>query len=363
MHNTPRGLYIHIPFCEKKCAYCDFYSSFPLKKSVNEYVTSLKREIKKWGGELGCPIDTIYIGGGTPSLLGGEIISLIECVRDNFKVLKDAEITVEINPSSAFDFLEYACSAGVNRISIGVQSGSDATLKTLGRTHTVKDSINTVNRARELGFDNISVDLMIGLPQSCAQTLNRDIDFIISLMPDHISSYILKVEENTAFAKIRDNLNLPDDDQIADQYLYMCDCLKRAGFEHYEISNFARFGKHSRHNLKYWRCGEYLGLGASAHSYINGERFYYPRDLKGYINAPQIISEGSGGTAEEKFVLGIRLSEGVDLVEIFGRVSDDMKVKIQEFEKHGYINAQLPHISLTERGMLISNSIITELLL
>lgn len=363
MHNTPRGLYIHIPFCEKKCAYCDFYSSFPLKKSVNEYVTSLKREIKKWGGELGCPIDTIYIGGGTPSLLGGEIISLIECVRDNFKVLKDAEITVEINPSSAFDFLEYACSAGVNRISIGVQSGSDATLKTLGRTHTVKDSINTVNRARELGFDNISVDLMIGLPQSCAQTLNRDIDFIISLMPDHISSYILKIEENTAFSLNRGKLDLPDDDRIADEYLYMCKRFKESGFEHYEVSNFTRFGKKSRHNLKYWCGEEYLGLGASAHSYINGKRFYYPRDLKGYINSPEIILDGEGGTAQERFMLGMRLSEGVDLSEIFGTIPDEVKSRVEKLEKYGYIKAQMPHISLTESGMLISNSIITELLL
>ncbi len=362
LHKDNIGLYIHIPFCEKKCAYCDFYSCIPLADVINEYLSSLEKQIKKWGGELGCPIDTLYIGGGTPSLLGDKIIPLIENVRDNFCVSENAEITAELNPCSAEGFLRSARLAGVNRLSVGVQSGSDKMLKILGRKHTCEDAVSTVKTARALGFDNISVDLMIGLPESDVKSLEADINFILSLNPDHISAYILKIEEKTAFAKRADALNLPDDDQIAEQYLYMCDRLKNAGFLHYEISNFAKPNKLSQHNLKYWQCREYLGLGPAAYSYIGGKRFYYPRDLKGFINSPQIISDGGGGSADERLMLGLRLSEGVDLSEIYGDIPPEISQKISALTKAGYIKAQLPRISLTDSGMLISNSIITELL-
>ena len=198
---NPLGLYIHIPFCEKKCNYCDFYSAFYNKDILISYLTTLKGEINKWGGAINRPIDTIYIGGGTPSLLSEEIIPLLDCVKANFTVLDNAEITVEANPSSSGDFLEFAKRAGVNRLSIGVQSGCDDTLKTLGRTHTSRDAATTVQKARRLGFDNISLDLMIALPNSNIDTLKKDIDFILSLNPEHISSYILKIEQNTAFFK------------------------------------------------------------------------------------------------------------------------------------------------------------------
>ena len=320
MHKDNIGLYIHIPFCEKKCAYCDFYSCIPSEDVINEYLSALEKQIKKWGGELSCPIDTLYIGGGTPSLLGEKIIPLIENVRDNFYLSENAEITAELNPCSAKGFLRSARIAGVNRLSIGVQSGSDKMLKVLGRNHTREDAINTVKQARELGFDNISVDLMIGLVESDINSLKADIDFILCLNPDHISSYILKIEEKTAFAKMADKLNLPDDDQIAEQYLYMCERLKSAGFEHYEISNFAKPKKQSRHNLKYWQCREYLGLGPAAHSYIGGERFYYPSNLKDFINSPQLISDGNGGDSKERLMLGLRLSEGIDLTEIYSEI-------------------------------------------
>ena len=168
------GLYIHIPFCEKKCNYCDFYSAFYNKDTLSVYLTALKGEIKKWGGKLDRPIDTVYIGGGTPSLLGEEIIPLLDCVKANFTVLDKAEITVEANPSSSDDFLEFAKCAGVNRLSIGVQSGCDDTLKTLGRTHTSRNAATTVQKARRLGFDNISLDLMIAFPNSNLQTLKND---------------------------------------------------------------------------------------------------------------------------------------------------------------------------------------------
>ena len=359
---NPLGLYIHIPFCEKKCNYCDFYSAFYNKDTLNVYLDALKGEIKKWGGKLHRPIDTIYIGGGTPSLLGKEIISLTDCIKESFTVLKNAEFTVEVNPSSSDNFLKYAKTAGVNRLSVGVQSGCDDTLKILGRTHTAQDAMLTVNAARELGFDNISLDLMIALPHSSTVTLKSDIDFILSLHPEHISAYILKIEQNTVFSKKYDTLHLPDDDATAEQYLLMCDRLQNSGFEHYEISNFSREGMTGRHNMKYWTTQDYLGIGPAAHSCVSGKRFYYPRDLQGFIKQPKIISDGAGGDSAERLMLGLRLSEGVNLEKIYGEIPESIKNKITLLEKAGYIKANLPHISLTDSGMLISNSIITELL-
>lgn len=359
---NPLGLYIHIPFCERKCNYCDFYSAFYNKDTLSVYLSALKGEISKWGGNINRPIDTVYIGGGTPSLLGEEIISLLHSIKENFTILPDAEITVEANPSSSGDFLSFVKTAGVNRLSIGVQSGCDKTLKTLGRTHTVNDARKTVANARELGFENISVDLMIALPDSNIDTLQKDIDFILSLEPEHISSYILKVEPNTVFAKKYDGLNLPDDDDTAEQYLYMCKAFQKNGYNHYEISNFAKGDKLSLHNLKYWVGKDYLGLGPAAHSCLDGKRFYYPRDLQGFIKNPQTVPDGESGDKSEKLMLGLRLSRGVDLHQIYGEIPEDIKKKIDLLEQAGYIKANLPYISLTDSGMLISNSIITELL-
>lgn len=356
------GLYIHIPFCEKKCNYCDFYSAFYNKDTLGVYLTALKGEIKKWGGQTDRPIDTIYIGGGTPSLLGEEIISLACCIRENFNVLENAEFTVEVNPSSSGEFLTFAKSAGVNRLSIGVQSGSDETLKILGRTHTATEAALTVKKARSLGFDNISLDLMIALPGSDNQTLEKDIDFILSQNPEHISSYILKIEQNTVFSKKYDTLNLPDEEAAAEQYLFMCRKLQNNGYNHYEISNFAKENYESRHNLKYWICDDYIGIGPAAHSCFEGKRFYYPRDLKGFIQNPQTVFDGDSGSKEETLMLALRLSRGVDLSKIYNEIPQSIKDKINLFEKAGYIKANLPHISLTDSGMLVSNSIITELL-
>ena len=359
---NPLGLYIHIPFCERKCNYCDFYSAFYNKDTLSVYLSALKGEIKKWGGTINRPIDTIYIGGGTPSLLGEDIISLLGCIKENFKVLSDVEITVEVNPSSSSEFLCFAKMAGVNRLSIGVQSGCDDTLKILGRTHTSAEAEATVKKAREIGLDNISVDLMIALPDSNLQTLKRDIDFILSLNPTHISAYILKIEQNTVFAKKYDTLNLPDDDDTAEQYLYMCETLEKNGYNHYEISNFSCLNKESRHNMKYWTGDDYLGLGPAAHSCVDGKRFYYPRDLQGFIKNPQTTPDGNSGDKSEKLMLGLRLSSGVDLSQIYGKIPEDIKKKINLLENAGYIKADLPHISLTDSGMLISNSIIAELI-
>ena len=353
---TNLGLYLHIPFCKRKCAYCDFYSAVFTEELVAKYITALKREIKQWGGKTNRPIDTIYLGGGTPSLLNSRLPDLLETVKRNFNVTHGAEITLEINPQSDIEtVLQNAKRTGINRLSIGAQSGNDDTLRVLGRTHTKADTETAVKIARALGFSNISLDLMIGLPNSSLESLKLDLDFLIALNPEHISAYILKIEPNTAFEKRENTLGLPSEDDVCDQYLFMCDYLEAKGYLHYEISNFAKQGFESRHNLKYWHCEEYLGLGPCAHSYIDGKRFYYPRDLKAFINGNAPLSDGEGGSDQEKLMLALRLKDGID-----GNILPKDKTKI--FVENGFAEVTDGKFSLTDKGMLVSNQIITELL-
>lgn len=353
---TNLGLYLHIPFCKRKCAYCDFYSAVFTKELLVKYTEALKREIKQWGGKINRPIDTIYLGGGTPSLLNEHLPELLDCVRQNFSVTAGAEITLEVNPQSdIYEILRNAKKAGINRLSIGVQSGNNDELLLLGRTHTKEDAKNAVEIARTLGFSNISLDLMLGLPHSNTNTLKQDLDFLISLNPEHISAYILKIETNTAFERQEKTLGLPDDDGVCDQYLFMCEYLGSKGYSHYEISNFAKPDFESRHNLKYWKCEEYLGLGPSAHSFIDGNRFYYPRDLKAFINGNSPLPDGEGGSEEEKLMLSLRLKDGVN-----ADILPKNKTKI--FVENGFAEIKNGKFALTDKGMLVSNQIITELL-
>ncbi len=353
---TNLGLYLHIPFCKRKCAYCDFYSAVFSEELVAKYITALKREIKQWGGKINRPIDTIYLGGGTPSLLNSYLPELIGSIKENFNVTDDAEITLEVNPQSDIEqVLQNVKQARVNRLSIGVQSGNNEQLKTLGRTHSKEDAANAIRIARTLGFSNISLDLMIGLPQSNLDSLRQDLDFLTALNPEHISAYILKIEPNTAFEKQEDSLGLPSEDSVCDQYLFMCDYLQNKGYSHYEISNFAKPNFESRHNLKYWNCEEYLGLGPSAHSFVDGRRFYYPRDLKAFINGNTPLPDGKGGSEEEKLMLALRLKGGVN-AEILPQNKTEL------FVKNGFAEIKNGNFFLTNKGMLVSNQIITELL-
>lgn len=352
--DKPLGLYLHIPFCEKKCAYCDFYSACVTDTVQDSYVTALILEIKKWGGLIDRPIDTIYVGGGTPSVLGDRIEKILLAVKDNFKILQNAEITAEVNPASAVEeFLSIAKRSGVNRLSVGVQSANDDELKVLGRTHTVRQSEQTVKTARKMGFDNISLDLMICLPDSNIKSLENNLDFICSLKPEHISAYMLKIEPDTKFSKL--TLNLPDEDMQANQYLYMCKYLEEKGYLHYEISNFALKGRESRHNLKYWTQKEYIGIGPSAHSFLDGKRFYYKRDLKGFIKKAEIINDGLGGDRQEEIMLRLRLKDGIKINNA------DRVVYFSKLKEAGYININGERLSLTNKGMLLSNSIITQI--
>lgn len=363
---NPLGLYLHIPFCKGKCAYCDFYSVFVNDRLLDNYTQALIREIKQWGGNINRPIDTIYLGGGTPSLLARRLPKVLEAVKNSFSVTENAEITLEMNPEGDTEkLLEYAIKAGVNRLSIGAQSSNDEELAVLGRKHTAKDTVNAVNTARRMGFKNISLDIMLGLPHSDIESLEKNLKFITDLNPEHISAYILKVEENTLFYKKQAELNLPDDDLSAEQYLQMCEYLKNKGYSHYEISNFAKAEFQSRHNLKYWNLEDYLGIGPAAHSCVEGKRFYYPRNLKAFISGNTPIPDGDGGTKEEYIMLALRTNKGINLQDFghFGlNLSEQFLKKCEIFEKNGLLVKTDDRIFLTDTGMLLSNSIITELL-
>ena len=360
------GLYIHIPFCERKCNYCSFYSFKPEDSQREKYVQSLCAEIKKWGVRNARPINSIYLGGGTPSLLSqNELEDIFSAIRENFEITKDCEVTCEVNPNSADLFLEYAAKMGVNRVSVGIQSSNDEELKVLGRLHTFSEAKATIDSAKKLGISNISVDIMLGLPDSSLRSLENSVKSILELKPKHISAYILKVEEGTNFEKIEGTLNLPNDDEVSEQYIFLCDLLRKNGYNHYEISNFALDGFESRHNNKYWLCEEYIGIGPSAHSFYEGNRFYYSSSLEDFIEGKEPIFDEVGGDTEEFIMLRLRLSRGLEFNELektFGKVlTEDFYKTARLLEKNNLVTLDSDRISLTDKGMLVSNSIITKL--
>ncbi len=359
---TNLGLYIHTPFCKGKCNYCDFYSFAAKKGELDSYTLRVTDALKEWGVRLGRPIDSLYLGGGTPSLLGGENIKRIVMAAKTAFGFEEPEITLECNPADdIFDTLKAAREAGVNRLSIGVQSGIDRELSALGRRHTAADAVRTVMDARAAGFDNISLDLMIGLPGSTTDTVSESISFVCGLDPQHVSVYILKIEEGTPFAK--NGVISPSDEEVEKQYLFTVKSLEERGFLQYEISNFAKVGFESRHNKKYWNCEEYLGIGPAAHSFINGRRFYYPRDIGRFMEGCQTVPDGSGGDANEYIMLRLRLSEGIIFEEYKKRFGDFPKDKIKKAEllaRHGLITLKKDGFCLTKKGFLLSNSVIGE---
>lgn len=333
---------------------------------LNKYTQALKKCIESRGGSFCRPVDTVYLGGGTPSLLKVRLPDLLNKVRRCFNVEDNAEITLEANPDEEFEeAVKYAAAAGVNRLSIGVQSGNDGELALLGRTHTAYEAEKAFDTARKSGFDNISLDIMLGLPNSDEKSLERSLRFITGLDPEHISAYILKLEPNTRLFHERGKFNFPDDDAVAAQYLFMCEYLKEKGYGHYEISNFCKPGRYSRHNLKYWDCREYLGLGPGAHSFICGERFYYPRDLRAFINGCAPTSDGVGGDIEEYLMLRLRLKDGIRFNELKSRYKTELPQRLIDkariYERNGLVSFDGDGFFLTDNGMLVSNSIITEL--
>lgn len=371
------GLYIHVPFCKKKCPYCDFYSVYPKKLSADSYMSALSAEMEKYKGEK---VRTVYFGGGTPSLMGEAwLVSALEMVKDIFLVDSHAEITLEVNPGDLHDgFFSSLNKAGFNRVSIGMQSGDDNALAALGRRHTKDDTVNTVKAAKQGGFKNISLDVMLAIPDMTEKKLRETLEFAVWLNVPHISAYILKIEEGTPFAKGESRLNLPCGDDAADFYFQTVEALNSQGFIQYEISNFSKPGYESRHNLLYWECREYLGFGPSAHSFYKGKRFYYPRDLEEFLKNPQTIADGSGGDIAEYIMLKLRLAKGVSRRELEtqfagGGKAFDMLLKQAEKCPPEYMKIlksqsrklQPQHdetLALTAKGFAMSNAVLSVLL-
>ncbi|MBO4339330.1 MAG: radical SAM family heme chaperone HemW [Clostridia bacterium] len=367
MTTNPVGLYLHIPFCEKKCRYCDFYSFSADENTKQAYVNELIRRIDKYGETLKCKADTLYIGGGTPSLLAPVQIERLVSEAKKVFLTDDAEITVEANPHSSLpEFLKAAAASGVNRMSFGLQSSNENELRFLGRKATPAELENAVKSAFSAGIENISADLMIGLEGQSESSLLKSAEFALGLGVKHISAYILKLEENTPLYKMRDCLALPDEDETANLYLSLCDYLTSKNTLQYEISNFSFRGFESRHNLKYWRCEEYLGIGASAHSFINGRRFYFTRDINAFLNGNEPVPDGDGGGEEEYIMLKLRLAQGINFDEFEKRFShpfdEKKKEKARLLKEKGLVNIDESGVSLTRNGFLLSNSVICELI-
>lgn len=361
------GLYIHIPFCKHKCPYCDFFSGNANENAFDNYVIELKDKIKYWSEKTKRDVATVYFGGGTPSVLGADrLCDTLDFIKFNFNIQNNAEITVEVNPDSAktIDFEKmYAC--GFNRISMGMQTAVEDELRLLGRIHSIDDAKTSVERAKSAGFNNISLDLMMGIPNQTIESLEKSISFCADCEVTHISSYILKIEENTPFYKVQNKLKLADDDMQAEMYLKAVEMLDSLGYKQYEISNFAKQGYESRHNTNYWRCGEYIGLGPSAHSFFEGKRFFYSRSMDNFNNN-KLSFEGTGGDEEEFIMLSLRLKSGLNYSEFeekFGYTLPSYIIKkAKEYEKYGYTNVTDKSISFTPKGFLVSNSIISELI-
>lgn len=364
----PIGLYIHVPFCESKCPYCDFYSVKCDKELIDRYTKATCEALKKYSQEMGLAFDTVYFGGGTPSLLGNKNIEkIMQIIKNNFEFCPK-EVTLEINPTMAA-FLDFKRlrEAGVNRLSIGVQSAVDDELQRLGRRHTVKDAEQTIKLAKETGFENISIDLMIAVPSQTKRSLKKSIDFCASQGIQHVSAYLLKIEENTPFYVQQTQLALKDDDEQAELYLHLVDELEKHGFKQYEISNFARKGYQGQHNLKYWNAEEYLGIGPSAHSFVNGKRFFYPRSLQDFLSGEnEFIYDGDGGSVEEYLMLKLRLREGVNNSAFKERFGFDIpSVYLEQaktYQKYGLTEVDEKSFRLTKKGFLMSNTLIAKIL-
>ncbi len=397
------GIYLHLPFCASKCHYCNFYSAEASRQARAEYLQSLIDAIALWPD---CPdaIDTVYFGGGTPSLFApAQLGQVLAAIQTKFHLLPQAEITMEANPETVTpDRLAGYQKAGLNRISFGVQSFCDQTLAVLGRRHDAAQAKQAILWAKEAGFENVSLDLMLGLPNQTKEALLQDLQMAAALSVQHISAYLLKVEEGTLLAKKADLLHLPNSDTQGDFYELLCEQLPVFGFEQYEISNFAKKGFASRHNLHYWRREPYLAFGPSAHLFCQGKRLYYPADRLLFQNMvqqgvlpllledqgteevayqsppaphqsvwpPAVITntphdEGLDALCEE-VMLRLRLTEGLCFADLKARyghwVAEPLRKTAAAWPKE-LVRISDKRLNFTPKGFALSNELITQLLL
>lgn len=368
------GLYVHIPFCRSKCLYCDF-CSFPRADAerVEAYVTALCRDLSSRAADTAAyTVDSIYLGGGTPTILPARLlVKILETVFSHYRIAKDAEITAECNPATGErDTFEQMRRVGFNRLSIGLQSAHDTELRALGRLHSFSDFERTFLQARVAGFDNISADVMSGIPHQTPTSYLQTLERLCALAPEHISAYGLTVEDGTPFGRMGSRLILPDEDAARKMYMEGISYLARNGYEQYEISNFARAGYESRHNLKYWNCEQYLGFGPAAYSDFGGMRFGNSRDLDAYVKGKNIRTDSETPSPRDRMneyvMLRMRLTAGVDendFEERFGTPFENtFGKKLRAYESGGFVRQTKDGWAFTPAGMYVSNAILSEIL-
>lgn len=363
------GIYIHIPFCKRKCAYCDFTSFSGKARLIDKYIEALKQEINKTKiDNQEYLVSTIYFGGGTPSYIDSKhIIEILKLIKEKFNIQENAEITIEINPGTVTEEkLKDYYNEGINRISFGLQSTNSWLLKLVGRIHSYSSFLEGYNLARDVGFKNINVDLMIGLPTQTLGDVKKDLERIIDLKPQHISVYSLIVEEGTRIEQKISNkeLYLPSETLERKMYWTVKEELERSGYMHYEISNFAKRGFESKHNTACWNQEEYIGFGLAAHSYIDNKRYSNTVDFEEYFELPEnskIIHERQ--TKEDKMkeymLLGLRKIEGVKISEFKNKFIDNpiylYKEELNKLVKKELIEIEEDNIKLTKKGIDLAN--------
>ncbi|MFV0497129.1 MAG: radical SAM family heme chaperone HemW [Candidatus Fimivivens sp.] len=352
-----------MPFCTAKCPYCDFYSQRGTVEDYDRYLTAVFRAIDGFSAKF--EADTIYFGGGTPVLLGAaRLISLLNAVKRRFGE-NPLEVTIEANPCAVDEsFLHQLAEGGFNRISFGVQSMNDGTLHTLGRRHSAQRAKEAILAANRAGFEHISADLMLAVPGQRIEEIDASIKALAALPIDHLSAYLLKIEQGTFFAK---HYAEPDEDFAADCYLKMVESCRQHGFFQYEISNFSKNDRaQSLHNLKYWRCQPYLGIGPAAHSFYNGNRYYFPRNFTTFTTTKNpwdiAVYDGSGGSQNERLMLGLRLSEGIRFASFSTDFVEQVRRKAVPLHKAGLLKIDNSGIWLTTQGLLLSNAVIAALI-
>lgn len=355
------GIYIHVPFCAVKCPYCDFYSVRYSAAAVQDYAAAVCRNLAALPENL--QADTVYFGGGTPSMLPAALLAeMLETAAKRCDLAADAEITLEANPLTATPQNLVAWrKAGINRLSLGVQSFDAEILHILGRKHTPEQALAAVHRAADSGFRNISVDLMLGLSRQTKTLWARELETAATLPVTHISAYLLKIEEGTPFAAAPPQM--PDDDTLADRWMQMHETLTARGFLHYEISNFAKEGYESRHNCKYWRLEPYYGIGPAAHSCFGGKRYAVPRDVSAFCSDTlknMKITEDDAETESERIMLGLRMQEGISL----GALPQSREQLLRRAKPliPRFLQLDDQNLRMTPEGWLVSNSILAQLL-
>ena len=355
------GLYIHIPYCKSRCGYCNFYTCGGHNSVPQNYVDALCAEIKRHGASAPA---TLYFGGGTPSLLSGEQVEQLVAAANP---AVGAEVTLEVNPATADEAkLSAFKNVGVNRLSIGVQSADDAILRTLGRTHSAAEARHTFALAKAAGFTNISGDIIVGAPGDSEKTLEQTIELIVQGGATHVSAYMLKIEEGTPFFE-QPPAGVPSNDGLAALYTFAAAQLKMRGFDQYEISNFAKSGFEGQHNLMYWDCENYLGIGPAAHSCMDGRRFYYKNDTAAFIESAQsaIVQDGEL-TAQDYIMLQLRLAGGLNFAALHSRFhytfsASDMAF-FEQLAAGGLCTLSGDSVALTPKGMLVENAILARLI-